>query len=152
MFREGTRACQLRYRVDADSLFRARRAEVDGFIGHRAVAVSIRRARGTDWRVNGEACPQLSGCLDIDLGFTPATNQFAIRRLALQVGERAEAHAVYVASPSMRVGRLLQVYRRASATTYAYESPRHGYQGELVVTKSGAIVAYPGLFESEGLR
>ena len=97
-----------------------------------------------EWR--GAATP-LAGCLDVDLGFTPATNLLPIRRLALAIGQRAEARAAYLAFPRLRLLVLPQIYRRLSATRYAYESPAHGYSATLHVTKIGAIADYPGVFE-----
>ena len=41
------------------------------------------------WFANGVEQDNVAGCLDLDLGFTPATNLFAIRRLSLKVGQRA---------------------------------------------------------------
>ena len=40
--------------------------------------------------------PAVSGCVDLDLGFTPATNLIAIRRLALSVGASAEVTAAWL--------------------------------------------------------
>jgi hypothetical protein len=81
------------------------------------------------------------------LGFTPATNLIALRRLSLKIGQRAEAPAAYLSFPKMRLVKLSQIYRRASRTEYEYEAPTVGYAGTLQVATSGAIVHYPGLFE-----
>jgi hypothetical protein len=89
----------------------------------------------------------VAGCLDVDLGFTPATNLFALRRLALKVGQHAEAPAAYLEFPSLRVTTLPQRYKRTGRTEYAYEAPTVGYSGTLRVSSLGAVVQYPGLFE-----
>ena len=145
-FREAGLACQLRYEVLADRAWRTRRATVAGTAGRRVVDLRIAAGR-QGWRLNAVPRPSLAGCVDVDLGFTPATNLLAIRRLALEIGQRAEAPAAYLEFPRLRLLVLPQTYRRVSATRYAYESPAHGYAATLKVTPIGAIADYPGVFE-----
>lgn len=80
--------------------------------------------------------------------FTPATNLLALRRLALAVGEEAQAPAAYLAFPSMHFKLLPQRYKRLSRTEYDYESPSFGYRGTLRVSPIGAVLEYPGLFQA----
>ena len=148
-FLEAGRVCQLRYEVLADASFQTVNARVEGRVGPREVALAIRASRAGLWRVNGVEQPQLAGCIDLDLGFSPATNLLPIRRLRLQVGQAAEADAAYLEVPSLRMLRLPQRYRRTAALEYAYESPAHGYQATLKVTRIGAIAQYPGVFALE---
>jgi len=89
----------------------------------------------------------MTDCIDVDLGFTPATNQIAVRRLKLRVGERAEAPAAYVQFPRMNLVRLPQIYQRTGRSTYFYESPTASYSGTLRVLPSGAVSDYPDVFE-----
>jgi uncharacterized protein len=91
-------------------------------------------------------------CIDVDLGFTPATNLIAIRRLSLKVGESAEAPAAYLEFPRMRWVKLPQSYRRISRGAYEYESPTVGYAGTLEVSPVGAVTHYPGLFTAWSSR
>lgn len=108
--------------------------------------VRIIRA-GNHWKVGGKALNGIAGCVDVDLGFTPATNLIALRRLSLKIGQRAEAPAAYLSFPRMRFVKLPQTYRRIGRTEYEYEAPTVGYAGTLQVSASGAVVHYPGLFE-----
>lgn len=78
---------------------------------------------------------------------TPATNLIALRRLALRVGESADAPAAYLAFPAMRFVKLAQTYHRMGRTEYEYAAPSVGYAGSLDVLPSGAVARYPGLFE-----
>lgn len=146
VFLEAGRACHLRYDVMADAGFRTTRAAVAGFVGNTPVNVRI-RARGPHWQVDGKSKPELAGCLDVDLGFTPATNLLPLRRLALRVGQEADAPAAWLAFPTMQFMLLPQNYRRLSSTEYDYQSPSVGYRGRLRVSEIGAVVQYPGLFE-----
>jgi uncharacterized protein len=150
-FAEGARACQLRYEVAADAAFHTRSAHVAGHVGRRAVEIRLRALRGGRWQIDGVERPDLQGCIDVDLGFTPATNLLPVRRLALRTGQAAQAPAVYLDVPAMTLRVLPQRYRRLGRTTYDYESPSHGYRATLELTPQGAVVRYPGVFERETL-
>ncbi len=140
-------ACQLRYDVFVDAAFVTRRASVTGFIGRRAVDLSIEVDAPGHWRCNGRRVAGLDDCTDLDLGFTPATNLLSVRRLRLRVGEAAEVPAAYLHMPGLQLERLAQRYERIGERAYRYAAPRFGYRGTLSVTASGAIAHYPGLFE-----
>jgi hypothetical protein len=107
----------------------------------------IASAGAAGWRLNGVPKRRVTGCVDVDLGFTPATNLIALRRLALKVGQGAEAPAAYLAFPAMRLVKLPQRYRRTGPSEYEYEAPTVGYAGTLRVESTGAVSRYPGLFE-----
>ena len=146
VFREEERPCHFHYEVLTDAIWRTRRASVAGYIGNRAVVLRIATA-GNHWKMGGEALNGTTECVDVDLGFTPATNLIALRRLSLKIGQRAEAPAAYLSFPKMRLVKLPQIYHRVSRTEYEYEAPTVGYAGTLQVATSGAIVHYSGLFE-----
>ena len=146
---EGSRVCQLQYEVLADASFRTTRAHVAGQVGSRDVLLSIRCGRGGKWTVNGAKQPGLGGCVDLDLGFTPATNLLPIRRLALRVGQEARPNTVYLDIPSIRLRVIPQHYQRVARDAYAYASPVHGYRATLQVSRHGAVVDYPEVFALE---
>lgn len=145
-FAEAERVCRLQYEVVASPTFRFRRAWVEGRIGPRVVRLAFETDRQSRCWVNGRARPSLAGLIDLDLGFTPATNMLSIRRLDLAIGERAGVQTVYLDISSLRVTRLPQRYQRLTDTTYAYESPAHDYRAVLQVTADGAVAQYPGVF------
>jgi hypothetical protein len=87
--------------------------------------------------------------VDVDLGFTPATNLIPIRRLALLVGEAADAPAAWLDIANGALGLLAQRYERRSETAYWYEAPAFGYSAELDVGPDGFVRRYPGLWEAE---
>ena len=146
VFVEDARACQLRYEVMADAGFRTRQATVTGWIGATPVDLQVHSDGEGVWTVGGVEQPQLRGRLDLDLGFTPATNFLPVRRLALEVGGQAQAPAAYLALPGIRLEVLGQSYRRVSDTGYEYEAPSAGYSGLLEFTRDGVVADYPGLF------
>jgi len=147
VFWDNDQPCHFRYEVSMDPAWRTRSAKVSGYLGKKAVDLRIRSSGTGHWQVNGIHNKRVNGCVDIDLAFTPATNLIVLRRLALKVGQRAEAPAAYLQFPQMRLVRLPQSYHRIGRTKYRYESPSAGYAGTLQVLPSGAVIQYPGLFE-----
>jgi hypothetical protein len=147
VFWDEGRPCHFHYEVSVDPLWRTRGAKVSGYLGQKAIDLSIRSASAGRWQVNGIHKKGVTGCVDVDLGFTPATNLIALRRLSLRVGQHAEAPAAYLQFPEMRLVRLPQSYLRIGRTEYKYEAPTVGYAGTLHVLPSGAVTQYPGLFE-----
>ena len=78
VFWEAPHACHFQYDVVADVAFRTTSATVVGYLGKKAIDIRIRSA-GTGWRVNGALNSKVAECVDVDLGFTPATNLLALR-------------------------------------------------------------------------
>ena len=140
-------ACSLRYEVLTTSEWITRGATVEGHMAGKPISLRVQASRAGRWRVNGEAQPRIEGCVDLDLAFTPATNLIAIKRLALKVGEGADAPAAYLDFPRLRFIVLPQTYHRVSATEYDYASPTAGYAERLVVTREGWADEYPGVFK-----
>ena len=101
--------------------------------------------RGADgWNVNG-----LDDCLDVDLEASSFTNAFPVRRLALAVGEAADAPAAYVRVLDLSVERLPQRYVRlpdeGRRRRFRYASPTFDFEAELVYDESGLVIDYPGI-------
>lgn len=141
--------CSLDYLVVCDSGWRTKSAHVSGMIGDREIELSVSVDVGQRWHLNGTACPAVSGCVDIDLGFSPATNLLPIRRLALNIGKEAEVRAAWLPFPSLAFEVLPQVYRREGETTYRYESGGGAFVRELQVNAIGFVTSYPGLWQAE---
>lgn len=149
VFDSDGRACHLRYEVECDDSWRALRASVAGWLGIEAVALSVAGGPGKPWMLNDNVQPQAADCLDIDLGFTPATNLIPIRRLALEINEEADVPAAWLRFPDFVIEPLDQHYRRTGTKAYAYRAPSTGYTGTLEVAETGFITCYPGLRELE---
>ncbi len=147
VFWDAGRPCHFQYDVITDAEWRTRRATVEGFLGNKEINVDISSSGNGHWRIAGKPQNNVTGCVDVDLGFTPATNLIVLRRLSLKVGQRAEAPAAYLEFPKMRFVRLPQIYSRIGVTKYQYEAPTAGYSGILQVTPAGVITQYPRLFE-----
>jgi hypothetical protein len=142
-------AC-LSYEVECDDRWHARRGSVTGWDGNRSIDFSIVRRSADDiWTLNGNAV-RLEGCVDLDFGFTPATNVLQLRRIALAVGQSTDVPVAWLDVDSDRLERVDQRYERRSERTYWYESPRFDYFALLDVQASGFTENYPGLWEAAG--
>ena len=138
-------AC-LSYEVDCDGLWRTRRGSVRGWVGERLVDGQIVKAADGAWIFNGQQVPGLERCLDLDLGFTPATNLFQLRRVALAVGDAAEVPVAWLDAGADTLELLLQRYERRDEAAYWYEAQRFDYQALLWIEASGFVGDYPGLW------
>lgn len=146
-YRSGDMTAALSYRVETGADWASRVAEVSGFAGGRDIRLEIVRG-GAGWTVNGETVPEVGGLVDIDLGFTPATNLNAIRRLDLDIGASVETTAVWLDTDDWRIKPLVQTYRRIGPRRYAYASPAHGYRAELETDDFGIVTHYPELWRA----
>jgi len=140
----------LHYEVRCDRRWHTESGRVRGWIGERAVALRVERDAAGRWLLNDELVPGLEDQVDLDLGFTPATNLLQLRRLQLQIGQAADAPAAWLDVHGPSLTRLVQRYERRSATAYGYRAPEVGYEGELQVAPSGFVRSYPGLWVVEG--
>lgn len=148
LFRHAGEAARLDYRVEGDRSWRTQQGHVHGWLGRRDVEIGIERT-AAGWTLDGAEVPGLEGCVDLDLGFTPATNVLPIRRLALGLSEAADAPAAWLDVAAGALGELSQRYERRSEGSYWYEAPSFRYAALLEVTPTGFVRRYPGLWEME---
>ena len=135
----------LNYRLLIDAGWRLREAVLATTAGLDLTLKSDGSGRWTDG--DGQALPELDGCIDIDIEATPFTNTLPIRRLGLRAGERAEISVAYVAVPELDLSIARQRYSRlGKADAYRFESLESGFTAELAVDTQGLVLDYPGLF------
>lgn len=142
--------CRLDYHVVCDSDWRTRDAVVAGWLGGTSIAIELGVSADQHWQLTGNYFPQIAGCVDLDLNFSPSTNLLPIRRLNLGVGEQMEVRAAWLRFPSFELEPLVQVYRRLDETTYRYESAGGRFVTELLVNSAGFVTKYPDFWEMEG--
>ena len=149
MYRLQGAPVRLDYRLSCDRAWRTTDGSVHGWVGERAISAEIVRAPSGGWLLNGAQADGLDGCVDLDFGFTPATNFVQLRRIALAVGDAAEVPVAWLDVPDATLGRLEQRYRRVAADKYAYDSERFDYHAVLEMDEHGFARVYPGLWEQE---
>ena len=101
------------------------------------------------WTLNGRPCPEVQGCEDIDLSFSPATNLLPIRRARLGVGARVSVRAAWLRFPVIALESLDQTYERVSESQYPYKSRGGSFVAMLETNALGLVTHYPGLWQLE---
>jgi hypothetical protein len=149
VFAEAGRPCRLDYRVDCDASWRTVAARVVGWLDDAGVDVAIAVDGDRRWAIDGQPCPAVAGCDDVDLSFTPATNLLAIRRTRLGIGDRILVRAAWLDFPVIGLQPLEQSYQRLSDTTWRYESGGGTFTARLETGAAGFVTAYPGLWQQE---
>jgi hypothetical protein len=146
---EGDEAWAVHYRVVLDASWRTESARVTSRSRAGSHELALRCDSSGRWHIGGEPAPQLDGCLDVDLESSALTNAFPAHRLGLEVGEEAEAPAVYVRALDLSVERLEQRYLRLDDTEgrqrYRYAAPSFDFECELVYDEFGLLLDYPGI-------
>jgi uncharacterized protein len=142
-------SCRLDYLVICNLEWQTLSTKVTGWVGSAMVEIELLVDSDRYWQINGVACPAVTGCFDVDLGFSPSTNLLAIRRLNLDIGQEAKARAAWLSFPEFSLEPLEQLYRRNQETNYYYESAGGRFVTELEVNTAGFITHYPGLWKVE---
>ena len=145
---EDRRPCRLAYRIICDSNWKTLSGTVSGWVGNEDVNIEI-AVDALHWQLNGLDQPQVTGCIDLDLNFSPSTNLLPIRRLGLEIGRQAEVKAAWLRFPSFDLEPLSQVYTRLDEFTYRYSSNDGKFVRDLTVNDAGLVIDYPGLWEVE---
>lgn len=148
VFAETSQPCDVRYTIACDRMWRTISLELKGWIGNREIALAVTVDDARRWVVNGHPAPDLHGCDDVDLGFSPSTNLLPIRRMSLEVGQRAAIRAGWVRFPACVVEPLDQLYERIARSTYRYESAGGRFTALLEVNDAGFVTSYPGFWEA----
>ena len=146
---EEGQAWAVQYSIVVDAKWQTQNARITG----RSVAgpreLTIETNGPGIWLVNGEAAPALDGCLDVDLEASALTNALPVRRLALRVGQEADAPAAYIRALDLSVERLEQRYVRlendGQHERYHYASPAFELEAELVYDEFSLVLDYPGI-------
>jgi uncharacterized protein len=149
VFSHEQRPCRLNYQIVCDAAWHTLTANVEGWLGNTLIDIQIKTDSAGNWWLNEAKQPQVAGCTDIDLNFSPSTNLLPIRRLSLGVGETAEVKAAWLRFPSFQLELLPQQYRRMDENTYRYESAGGQFVAELKVNSSGFVIDYPGIWQAE---
>lgn len=144
-------AARLRYAIECDLEWRTRSAVIEGEAGDSAIWFALAADGEGNWTRDGAPVPDLEGALDVDLGFTPATNTLPIRRLGLAVGESAPLRGAWLRFPELRLEPLEQTYTREAELTFRYRAlvDDEPFIARLDTDAFGRVVRYEGLWDAE---
>jgi len=137
------------YQVETDARWETRRGMVTGFLAGEAFRHEIERD-SAGWRLNGARIEGLKHLVDLDYGFTPATNVLQLSRIALKVGQKVEVPVAWFDLDSASLNELPQAYERRGEASYWYEAPAVPYQGLLEIAPNGFVQSYPSLWRLTG--
>ncbi len=149
VFSHNQQPCRLDYQVVCDPDWNTQSGKVVGWLGHTNIDIDLTVNPDHQWQMNGIEQPQVAGCIDLDLNFSPATNLLPIRRLSLAIGQEAEVKAAWLRFPGFEVEPLLQLYRHVDESTYRYESAGGQFVADLQVNQTGFVMNYPGIWQAE---
>jgi hypothetical protein len=149
VFAHNEQPCRLDYVVVCSSKWQSLSGTVAGWIGSQSVEIALAVDSDHRWRLNGAEYPEVAGCIDLDLNFSPSTNLLPIRRLNLAIGEQAVIRAAWLHFPKLTLEPLEQLYRRIGPATYRFESGGGEFVTELRVNAAGFVIHYPNLWEVE---
>jgi len=130
----------IQYHVDLDAEWRTRRAVIEIHTAAGTRTINLAADGEGQWDVQGAPSQPLDGCIDIDLGFSPATNTLQIRRLGLEVGEQHTLPVAWLSFPELELQPLEQTYTRLGPTRWRYASGT--YSAELDVDPNGFVLRY----------
>jgi len=139
--------CRLDYVVICDSAWHTLSGKVAGWVGSKVIEIDLAVDSDRRWTLDGVQRPEVMGCIDLDLNFSPSTNLLPINRLGLAVGQEAKIRAAWLRFPSFALEPLDQRYRRLTAATYRYASGN--FVVDLQVNAEGFVMHYPGFFQAE---
>jgi len=139
------------YLVMTDAMFATREVKVSYVGGENMHVTSDGKGTWFDCIAKQEL-PSLSGCFDVDIGITPATNMLPIKRLKLVEGEARNVLAAYVPLPSQIEGDFLPRSAQQRYTClvpgrlYRYEGLFRNFAAELEIDDVGLVTDYPDTF------
>jgi uncharacterized protein len=145
VFAHDGQPARLFYKLDLNPDWSTRSGRVEGHAGTTRVEHWIERD-ALGWTLDGVRQHGLAGVVDLDFGFTPATNCPQLKRMALEVGQSAEIIVAWMDVDSSVLEPLPQIYRRTDEDAYAYNSPQGPYRATLRIAANGFVRDYPGLW------
>ena len=141
------RPIEVRYSIECDSGWRTVNAGIALRDGSRERSLRL-EVSGGHWIANGAPRPQVDGCVDIDLGWSPSTNTLPIRRLNLEIGAKSgPIVAAWVKFPELALEPLLQEYLRVAERAYRYSSRGGTFTANLKVDEHGMVEEYEGFWK-----
>lgn len=149
VFAHNQQPCRLDYLVVCNSEWETLSGRVTGWVGNETVEIELTVDSARHWHLNGTERPGVTGCIEVDLNFSPSTNLLPIRRLGLAIGQEAGVRVAWLRFPSFTLEPLEQLYRRIDVGTYRYESAGGSFVTELQVNAAGLVTLYPNFFQVE---
>lgn len=134
------------YSVDCTDRWETQMVEVRAWKGDHEALISLQVDEDHRWWQDGNEQVDFRGLVDVDLGFTPATNTLPIRRMKLEKGGSDLTTTVWVQFPGLELVRFPQRYTRIDEDAYLFESLSSSFRATLRVDKFGLVTDYETLW------
>lgn len=108
--------------------------------------LTLQQESAERWFRNGMHAPELDGCTDPDLEWSPSTNTFPMRRLEELARNRLQVRAAWIRIPTLIVQPVTQTYTRVDARRYQYRNEASGYESHIDVDELGLPLTYEGVW------
>ena len=138
----------LHYRLELAPDWETIAGSIKGRVAGTVVDHDIRRS-SDGWLLNGKMQAGLDGVVDLDFGFTPATNHAQLRRMNLGIGDKMQITVAWMDVDSVSLEPLPQIYERVSERAYDYDSPQGPYRATLQLEETGFVKLYPELWQAD---
>jgi hypothetical protein len=137
----------LRYSWVLDRHWRTRALEMAVRSTGREQVCHVERTGHDTWAVDGQARPDLKGCVELDLSATPFCNSLAIHYLQ---GKTGELTVSFVQLPELSIVPSLQRYEALGPRRWRYVDlgAAKGFTAVLDLDSEGLVHHYEGLFET----
>lgn len=138
------------YSISISSDWRVRAATIELVAAESSRTLTFEHTdRG--WLIDGLEHPGLGACIDLDLGWTPATNTIPLRRSPLEEGRCVTTTAAWVRFPELDVVVSEQNYTRLAGDRVRYRSST--FEADLTVTQENIVADYgDGLWVAEAIH
>jgi uncharacterized protein len=134
----GDQPGQIEWTVRADAAGRTRSAQAAVTTPDGLRRLALAADEHQQWRLDGDPADHVAGALDVDFGWTPATNTLPIRRLGLEPGASTTINAAWVRFPELDLVANEQTYTRLAEDRWRYASGR--FEAELEVDPATGVV------------
>ena len=144
------RPARASYRLELDAGWRVQRLVATWFAPDSTHRLRLQRDAAGAWRDQDGPRPDLAGCVDVDLVWTPLTNTLPIRRLGLATGEHSDIAVAYITPPALTVAPHKQRYTRLGPDRWRFDTLDSDFTAELTVDAQRLVLDYPALFRRAG--
>lgn len=128
------------YRLEIDERWHTRSVKFEIHQAGRRCRIELEADGEGRWNGAEGELSELTGCIDVDLGWSPVTNTLPIRRVPLAVGETTTIDAAWIRFPELVMERSAQTYERLSHDIWQYRSG--SFTADLLVDDDGLVRRY----------
>lgn len=132
---------EIRYVILTDNTWAPRDVGVHIIGGSSDARLALAADGQGSWTIDKEPLSSFDDCVDLDLGFTPATHTITINRLGLEPGQSSEIRALTIGYPGEPVAASVQSYTRVDEHRYLHATEDTDDR-ELVLNKDGLAQSY----------